>query len=101
LSYYYPIRYNFVVLSNRLAMPEDSDEKAIIINGKKRKLEKSDLDVFAENLKIPMKAVEKSYEKFSSNIMKADQLINSYFLPLKMKKESKTIITEAIERIEL
>jgi hypothetical protein len=37
----------------------------------KENREKSDFDVLAENLKIPTKPVEKSYEKFFRNQIKA------------------------------
>ncbi len=42
-------------------MAADKEEMALTINGKKRKLKKSDFDLLAKSLHIPEKAMQNSY----------------------------------------
>ena len=70
------------IVCSRLVIPEEHDESAININGKKSDLFKSDFEKLAEYLKVPVKVrYEKFYRKFAvvkslivtSQLTKADQ----------------------------
>jgi serine/threonine-protein kinase HipA len=60
------------LLSTALVIPEDSEETALTINGKKSKLTGKDFDALAASLEIPQAAVMNIYRKFCT---KKDELI--------------------------
>jgi serine/threonine-protein kinase HipA len=87
------------MLCTKIAMPEDNEEMALTINGKKRKLMRSDFDLLAKSLEIPERAMQNSYAKFASKLKGANEWINISFLPGKMKKEYKEILKVNAARI--
>ncbi|MHB1922060.1 MAG: HipA domain-containing protein [Chitinophagaceae bacterium] len=89
------------LVSTKIAMPDDLDEMALTINGRKRRLEKSDFDSLASNLKIPAKAMENSYAKFAKKINVVNEWIKISFLPTNIQKEYRNIITENAKKIGL
>ena len=89
------------LLCTKLAMPEDLEEAALTINGKKRRLTRKDFDAMAAALKIPERAVQNVYEKFGSLITKAGNWINISFLPDEMKQQYKALIDRNAAKINL
>ncbi len=87
------------LVCTKIAMPEDKDEMALTINARKRKLERSDFDSLAKNMKIPEKVIEHSYRKFADKINDAIGWIDVSFLPTKMKDEYKNVIIENARKI--
>jgi serine/threonine-protein kinase HipA len=55
------------LLCTKLALPEDPEEMALTLNGKKRKLKRSDFDTLAKSLKIPDKALKNTYNRLAIN----------------------------------
>ncbi len=89
------------LVCTKIVIPDDKEEMALTINGRKNKLKRSDFDNLAKNLKIPAKAMENSYTKFANRINQANRWIEISFLPAKLKKEYKRVITENAKKIEL
>ena len=89
------------MVSTRIAMPEDKDEAALTINGRKRKIKRSDFDSLAKSLQIPEKSVTNAYAKASKNLKELLEWINISFLSTKLKTEYKKIISEQAKKIEL
>jgi serine/threonine-protein kinase HipA len=87
------------LVSTKVAMPEDKDEMALTINGRKRRLKKSDFDNLAENLNIPHRSMDNSYKKIAGKIPDAYQWLSICFLPEKMKNEYHHIISENVKRL--
>jgi hypothetical protein len=52
------------LLSTQLAMPEDLEETALTINGKKNRLRRADFDELAEKLGLASKSADRVYRKF-------------------------------------
>ena len=92
---------SYDLVSTKIPMPDDLDEMALTINGRKRGLKGSDFDGLAKSLKIPAKAMENTYSKFANKINEANEWIKISFLPAKIKKEYKNIIAENAKKIEL
>lgn len=69
------------LLNVNLVFPNDSEELALTLNGKKRRIKKSDFDRFASGLNLPEKAVSNSYKKFVNATEKVEKVIQSSFLP--------------------
>lgn len=73
------------LLNVNLVFPDDLDDLALTLNGKKRKITKTDFDRFASGLNLPEKAVSNSYSKFIEAGEKVEKVIQSSFLPEDMK----------------
>ena len=87
------------LVNTKVAMPEDKDEMALTINGRKRRLKKSDFDTLAQNLNIPQRSLENSYNKIISKIPDAYHWLSISFLPEKMKKEYYKMISGNAKRL--
>ncbi|MDQ2863031.1 MAG: HipA domain-containing protein [Bacteroidota bacterium] len=89
------------LVCTKIVIPDDKEEMALTINARKRKLKRSDFDSFAKNLKIPAKAMENSYTKFTNKIKRANEWIDISFLPDGTKEKYKNIIAENAKKIGL
>ena len=73
-------------------MPEDTEELALTLNGKKRKLKKADFVTAMQASGLEGKVIENIFSKFLRVRDKWFELINISFLPDEMKEEYKNII---------
>jgi serine/threonine-protein kinase HipA len=80
------------MLSTALVMPEDTEELALTINGKKRKLKRKDFETAFAALKLDYKAGQNIFAKFSKTIPSWYEMINYSFLPDDMKEKYIEII---------
>lgn len=72
------------LLNVNLVNPQDTEELALTLNGKKKKIELSDFDVLARSMNIPATAVRNTYNKFSSgNKEVAEMILGSFLSPEK------------------
>lgn len=89
------------LLATKLVIPQDNEELALTLNGKKRKLKKADFDSLLKTMKVDDKAIENVYEKFRKVIPEWLTFIDFSFLPDEMKEEYKTLIQERSKNIIL
>lgn len=89
------------LLATKLLVPEDKEEFAITINGKKSHLKKGDFDKLAANLALNTKTVDSIYSKYSSIISDWKSLINKSFLSVKMKENYLALVQNRMEQISL
>ena len=89
------------LLSTKLVIPQDNEELALTLNGKKRKLKKVDFDSLLKTMKVDDKAIENVYDKFRKVIPEWLLFIDSSFLPDEMKEQYKTLIQEKCKNIIL
>jgi serine/threonine-protein kinase HipA len=73
------------LVSTVLAIPDDSEESALTINGKKSRLTKEDFAALAKNLGISEAAYKKIPTAFLSAREKMYSVLDSCFLPKEMK----------------
>jgi serine/threonine-protein kinase HipA len=73
------------LVATKLAMPQDPEDSALTINGKKSRLKLADFQAFASSSGIPGKAVENSIKRFSGKIEAAFEAIQASFLSGKMQ----------------
>ncbi len=69
------------LLNVNLVFPDDQEELALTLNGRKRRIKKMDFDRFASGLNLPEKAVSNSYRKFVNSSENVAKVIQSSFLP--------------------
>lgn len=89
------------LLSTKLLLPEDKEEYAITINGKKSNITRSDFDKLAENFNISEKTLTTVYKKFSSVYDQWDQIINKSFLKDITQEKLKALIKSNLSKINL
>lgn len=82
----YELSPAYDLLSTALVIPDDKDESALNMNGKKRKLKKSDFDTLAANMGINIKTVENIYTRFASVLPIWIRFIKQSFLSEAMQE---------------
>ena len=88
----YTLSPAYDLLSTKLVIPEDNEELALTLNGKKRKFRKSDFDNLMKTFKVDEKVIENVYEKFRKVLPQWYYFIDVSFLPESMKEEYKQLI---------
>ena len=87
------------MLSTALVMPEDTEELALALNGKKRKLKKPDFITAMQESGLEEKVIENIFRKFLKVKDKWFAFIELSFLPDDMKERYKGIIDEKLKMI--
>ena len=77
-------------------MPEDTEELALTLNGKKRKIKKVDFIVSMHASGLEDKVINNIFAKFTKAKEKWFVFIDLSFLPDEMKEDFKAIITEKL-----
>ncbi|HNZ28205.1 MAG TPA: HipA domain-containing protein [Spirochaetota bacterium] len=80
------------LVSTKLLIPEDEEETALTINGKKKNLKKKDFNILGENLGIKQNVTDKIYKRAvdSENIFY--EIIDKSYLSAKLKRDFKSLI---------
>lgn len=84
------------LLSTTLVLPEDTEELALTLNGRKRKLRRDDFVQAMTASGMDEKVIDHLFKKFIKAVPKWDEWINISFLPDEMKSKYKTLIEERI-----
>lgn len=74
------------LVCTKIVIPDDKEESALTINGRKSKLARRDFDALALNLKIPERSMQNIYTRFGEKIKQAEQWIEFSFLPAEVKE---------------
>jgi serine/threonine-protein kinase HipA len=80
------------MLPTNLVLPEDTEQMALTLNGKKSNLRKNDFMVFAETIDLPRKAAEKMIEKISSMQPVYVSMCLKSYLPESMKTSMEKLL---------
>lgn len=87
------------LLSTALVLPEDTEELALTLYGRKRKLRRTDFVQAMTASGMDEKVIDNLFKKFIKAIPKWDEWIDVSFLPDEMKGKYKTLIAERIGRL--
>src|SRR5690606_15038977 len=82
----YELSPAYDLLSTALVIPDDKEESALTINGKKSKLKLNDFNVLAESLKINEKSLQSIYSRFNKVLPKWISFIEQSFLSKEMQE---------------
>lgn len=80
------------LLSTALVMPEDTEELALTLNGKKRKIRRGDFEKSMLSSGISEKVMANMEKKFQKALPKWIELIDTSFLPEEKKREYKRLV---------
>lgn len=92
----YALTPSYDLLSTTIVMPEDTEELALTLNGKKRKIKKADFITAMKASGLSDKVIENIAKKFRRSISKWIDLINASFLSDSMKTEYKKLLLRRI-----
>ncbi len=83
----YELSPAYDLLNTSLVIPDDKEESALTINGKKNRLKRSDFDALATSLKINEKSLQSIYERFNDVLPEWTVFIQQSFLSKEMQEE--------------
>lgn len=87
------------LLSTSIVMPDDDEELALTLNGKKKRIKRSDFETAMRDSGMDEKAISNLFNKFSKAIPKWYGLIEESFLPDDMKQAYQTQIESMAARL--
>lgn len=92
----YSLTPAYDMVSTALVMPEDTEELALTLNGKKRKIKRSDFEVAMRGNGLEDKIIEKMFTKLGKASDKWFEFIDISFIPDDMKELYKQIVSEKL-----
>ena len=95
----YTLTPAYDLLSTTLVMPEDTEELALTLNGKKRKLKKTDFITAMQASNMEEKVKDNLFNKFLKVQNKWTECINISFLPEDMKENYKQLIAKKLSQL--
>lgn len=87
------------MLSTALVMPEDTEELALTLNGKKRKIGRNDFILSMQKSGLDEKVADNIFRKFSKVLSKWTEVIKISFLPDDMKQNYMELITSNLDKL--
>lgn len=88
------------MLPVNIVLPEDNEQMALTMNGKKSRFKKKDFMIFAEKCSIPESEAEKIIEDLCSLKQDFMQACDESYLSDDLKEQTKKLISERIEILE-
>lgn len=88
------------MLSTSLIMPEDNEELALTLNGKKRKIKRADFETAMLSAGLEDKIIQNIFAKFSKSLDKWLEFIDVSFLPNDMKGPYKELLKGKVYAIQ-
>ena len=92
----YTLTPAYDMLSTHLAMPEDNEELALTLNGKKRKLRRDDFIKSITSSGVDAKVIDNMARRFGRALPQWFWLIDRSFLPEDMRRAYKSLILRRI-----
>ncbi len=95
----YQLTPAYDMLSTVLVTPEDPEELALTLNGKKRKIKRTDFELAMTSCGIDNKVIENIFNKFAKALPKWEEMISISFLPDDLKEEYILLLRAKIARL--
>lgn len=89
------------LLSTSIVMPEDDEELALTLNGKKKKIKRADFEKAMLDSGMDEKAIENLFKKFAKTLPKWYALIEESFLPKDMMTAYREKLNTMSARLEV
>lgn len=89
------------LLPTQLLLPEDTEESALTINGRKRRIGRTDFLRLAESLRLNEKQVLNVFSRFEENLTDAFKLLDSALCSGKKRHQYLALIQERAKHLDL
>jgi len=97
----YELTPAYDMIAAQLLLPDDLDDLALNINGKKRKLKREDFTKAMLSAHIPEKAIENLWKRIERGMNKWTELIKHSFLSQERKRNFKELINNKIAQLKM
>ncbi|WP_303317190.1 HipA domain-containing protein [Flavivirga abyssicola] len=97
----YQLAPAYDMVAVKLLIPDDPEELALNLNGKKRKLKRKDFNEVMAKAHIPEKAIENLWNRIEKGMQNWTQLINNSFLSEDMKETVLELINTRAKQVNL
>lgn len=87
------------LLSVKLILPEDKEELALTLKGKKQNLTRADFDQFGLDLGLNQKQINSVFNRFNTTLKNIDLLIKSSFLSEEFQKKYVDLVQKQYSKI--
>lgn len=94
----YSLTPAYDMLSTKLVIPEDTEELALTLNGKKKKLKRSDFETAFAKSGLEKKVIENIFSKFEKVVPLWVEFIEQSFLSEDMKKQYADLIQAGMQK---
>ncbi len=91
-SHKYMLAPAYDLLSTSIVMPEDDEELALTLNGKKKRIKREDFEKAMRDSGMDDKALENLFNRFSKALPKWTELIRNSFLPVGQQEKLMELI---------
>jgi len=98
---HYELSPAYDMVAVKLLIPEDNEELALNLNGKKRKLKREDFNEAMLKVRIPEKAIENLWKRIEKGMGNWGALIDNSFLSEEYKRALEELINERILQLDL
>ena len=89
------------LLSTSIVMPDDDEELALTLNGKKKRINRNDFETVMRDSGMEQKAIENTFKKFTKTLPKWYKLIEESFLPDNLKSAYRLHLESMATRLSL
>lgn len=89
------------LLNVKIVLPEDNEELALTLEGKKRKLKQEHFRKFGTGLGLTEKQMDGAFSRMLENRMKAMEWIEKSFLPGEMRLAYKEVLDSKYNQLYL
>ena len=87
------------LVATKLVLPEDEEEMALTVNGKKKNLRAGDFRVLAQSLEISETVSKNTMNEFTEIIPAVLEFVDKSFLNEKMKNEFRFLLQARSDRL--
>jgi serine/threonine-protein kinase HipA len=98
---HYELSPAYDMVAVKLLIPEDQEELALNLNGKKRKLNRQDFNEAMLKAHIPEKAIDNLWKRIEKGMGSWKILIDNSFLSIKNKEDLKELINNRVQQIQV
>lgn len=89
------------LLPTKLLIPQDREEMALTLNGKKNRLRRSDFDTFGKSLRLTERQILNAYARLQRNLMKAMREMPRPFVSAEHRNEFDKLVRARLEGLRL
>lgn len=97
----YQLTPAYDMIAAQLLLPDDIDDLALNLNGKKRKLKRKDFNEAMLKAHIPERAIENLWKRIQKGMNEWSTLINHSFLSQERKEEFKELINSKTAQLKI
>ncbi len=97
----YALAPAYDMVAVKLLIPEDQEELALNINGKKQKIKRIDFNEAMAKAQLPLKAIENLWNRIEKGMQQWQELISCSFLSKENKSALKVVIKNRAKQLEL